>query len=217
MCLGAAVASALNNKPEWSEAYDEGIGFLIQTMMHPIGFAKFLLVLLALSGIAMNAVALYSAGLSVQQFARPLGAVPRFIWTVLMFVAVILLALVGRDHLLSFLENFLSLLGYWNTSFFVILFVEHYLFRRGFSHGFDKYDLEAWNNPKRMPIGFGGGLAFAAGIAGCVLGMSETWYVGVLARKIGDFGGDIGNELAFLFTLVVYIPARWAEYKYTGR
>jgi purine-cytosine permease-like protein len=216
MCLGAAVASALDSKPDWSDAYDEGIGFLIQTMIHPIGFAKFLLVLLALSGIAMNAVALYSAGLSVQQFARPLGAVPRFLWTALMFVAVILLALVGRDHLLSFLENFLSLLGYWNTSFFIIIFLEHYMFRKGFSQGYDNYDLGAWNNPKRMPVGFAGGLAFAAGIAGCVLGMSETWYVGVLARKIGEAGGDIGNQLAFLFTFVVYIPARWAEYKYTG-
>ncbi|CAK7266464.1 hypothetical protein SEPCBS57363_002105 [Sporothrix epigloea] len=216
MCLGAAVASAFTNKPEWNDAYNEGIGFLVQTMINPTGFAKFLLVLLALSGIATNAVALYSAGLSVQQFARPLGAVPRFVWTALMFVAVILLALVGRDHLLSFLENFLSLLGYWNTAFFVIIFVEHYLFRRGFSEGFQNYDLEAWNNPKRMPVGYGGGLAFAAGIVGCVLGMSETWYVGVLARMIGAEGGDIGNQLAFIFTLIVYIPARWAEYKFTG-
>ncbi|EPE05001.1 nucleoside [Ophiostoma piceae UAMH 11346] len=217
MCLGAAVGSSLNSKEDWAASYDEGIGFLIQTMMHPLGFAKFLLVLLALSGIAMNAVALYSAGLSVQQFARPLSAVPRFIWTVIMFAAVILLALVGRNKLLSFLENFLSLLGYWNTSFFVILFIEHYMFRKGATQGFDNYDLEAWNTPALMPVGYAGGLAFAAGIAGCVLGMSETWYVGVLAAKIGETGGDIGNQLAFIFTLVVFIPARWAEIKYTGK
>lgn len=218
MILGAICGSALNNKEDWAAAYDEGIGFFIQTAIHPTGFAKFLLVILALSGIAMNAVALYSAGLSVQQFARPLAVIPRFIWTTLMFVAIILLALVGRDKLLTFLENFLSLLGYWNTAFFVILFTEHYLFRAGHK-GYQGYDLEAWNTPSLMPVGYAGGLAFAAGIAGCVLGMSETWYVGVLAKKIGDpaFGGDIGNELAFVFTLVVYIPARWAERKYTGR
>ncbi|KAH8881557.1 putative nucleoside transporter [Thozetella sp. PMI_491] len=218
MILGAICGSALNNKEDWLDAYDEGVGFLIQTMIHPFGFAKFLLVILAFSGIAMNAVALYSAGLSIQQFARPLGIVPRFIWTSLMFVAILLLALVGRDQLLVFLQNFLSLLGYWNTSFFVILATEHYLFRRGW-HGYSEYDLEAWNTPSLMPIGLAGGFAFAAGIAGCVVGMSETWYVGVLARMIGDpaFGGDIGNELAFLFTLVAYIPARWAEYKFVGR
>jgi purine-cytosine permease-like protein len=216
MSLGAIIASALNNNTEWAASFDDGIGFLIQTVITPNGFAKFLLVILAFSGIAMNAVALYSAGLSVQQFARPLGAVPRFIWTSLMFVTIFLLALVGRDRLQEFLENFLSLLGYWNTSFFVILFVEHYLFRRGW-HGYDMYDLDAWNDPSKLPVGYAGGLAFAAGITGCVVGMSETWYTGVLAAKIGDYGGDIGNQLAFVFTLVVYIPARWLEYKITKR
>lgn len=217
MILGALCGSALNNKADWLDAWDSGVGFFIQTMVHPVGFAKFMLVLLAFSGIAMNAIALYSAGLSVQQFARPLSVVPRFVWTCVMFVLIILLALVGRDHLLSFLQNFLSLLGYWNTSFFVVLFVEHYLYRGGWSHGFGGYDLEAWNEPSLLPFGWAGGLAFASGIAGCVVGMSETWYVGSLAAMIGDYGGDIGNELALLFTLIVYVPARYLERKYTGR
>ncbi|KAF3761049.1 hypothetical protein M406DRAFT_93902 [Cryphonectria parasitica EP155] len=216
MILGALCGSALNYKTDWLDAWDTGIGFFIQTMVHPVGFAKFLLVLLAFSGIAMNAIALYSAGLSVQQFARPLSVVPRFVWTAVMFVLIILLALVGRDKLLTFLQNFLSLLGYWNTSFFVILFVEHYLYRGGAS-GFQGYDLEAWNDPSRLPFGWAGGFAFAAGIAGCVVGMSETWYVGALAAKIGDYGGDIGNQLALVFTLVVYVPARYLERKYTGK
>ncbi|KAH8911954.1 hypothetical protein BR93DRAFT_34460 [Coniochaeta sp. PMI_546] len=220
MCLGAIVASALNTNEAWAAVYEAGgTATLIKTILHPSGFANFLLVILALSGIAMNGVALYSAGLSIQQFARPLAVVPRFVWTSLMFVAVILLALVGRDKLLTFLENFLSLLGYWNTSFFVILACEHYLFRGGWSGRYEGYDLEAWNTPALMPVGWAGGLAFAAGIAGCVVGMSETWYVGALARKIGDpaYGGDIGNELAFLFTLVVFVPARWLEYRSVGR
>lgn len=216
MILGALSASALNYKTDWAEAWDEGVGFFIQSLVHPLGFAKFLLVILAFSGIAMTAIALYSAGLSVQQFARPLAVIPRFVWTCVMFVLIILLALVGRDHLLAFLQNFLSLLGYWNTSFFVILFCEHYIFRGGL-HGFAGYDLEAWNDPKRLPFGWAGGLAFAVGIAGWVLGMSATWYVGVLASMIGETGGDIGNELALMFTLIVYVPARYLERKYTGR
>lgn len=216
MILGALCGSALNNKADWADAWDEGVGYLIQTIIHPIGFAKFLLVVLAFSGIAMTAIAMYSAGLSVQQFARPLGVVPRFIWTTIMFIAIILLALVGRDHLLEFLNNFLSLLGYWNTSFFVILFVEHYLYRGGY-HGFQGYDLEAWNNPRLLPFGWAGGFAFGAGVAGAVVGMSETFYIGTLAAKIGLVSGDIGNELSLVFTLVAYIPARWAERRFTGR
>jgi purine-cytosine permease-like protein len=47
--------------------------------------------------------------------------------------------------------------------------------------------------------------------------MSTTWYVGVIAAKIGDAGGDVGNELAFVFSLVVFIPARYLELKLVGR
>lgn len=47
--------------------------------------------------------------------------------------------------------------------------------------------------------------------------MSTTWYSGVIARQIGDNGGDIGNQLAFLFSVIVYIPARYLELKFVGR
>lgn len=50
-----------------------------------------------------------------------------------------------------------------------------------------------------------------------VLGMSTTWYVGVIAIKIGDYGGDVGNQLAFVFSLFVYVPARYLELKIVGR
>jgi purine-cytosine permease-like protein len=159
----------------------------------------------------MNCIAIYSAALSIQQVGRPLQAIPRFIWTLVVFVGILLLGIAGRDHLLSVLENFLALLGYWNTSFFVILFTEHYLFRRG---SLLNYDLEAWNTPSRMPVGYAGGLAFALGIVGCVLGMVQTWYTGVISKMIGEFGGDVGNQLALVFTLVAYVPARWMERRY---
>lgn len=214
MVLGCVVASALNYKEDWAGEYEEGIGFLIQTMVHPYGFAKFVLFLLVLSGIGMNCIAIYSAGLSIQQFARPLAVVPRFIWALLCFVAVILLGLAGKDQLLTYLENFLSLLGYFTTSFFVIIFVEHYWFRKG---NYANYNLEGWNDPKQMPVGYAGGLAFALGIIGAVLGMSTTWYVGIIAIKIGDYGGDVGNQLAFVFSLFVYVPARYLELKIVGR
>ncbi|KAH8680614.1 permease for cytosine/purines, uracil, thiamine, allantoin-domain-containing protein [Xylariales sp. PMI_506] len=222
MVLGCVIASALNNNEVWADAYDNGVGFLIQTMIHPYGFAKFILVILVFSSIGMNAISIYSASLSFQQFSRPMALVPRFIWTFICFVIIILLGLAGRDELLTYLEDFLSLLGYVTTSFFVIVFTEHYLFRKG---NFDNYQLESWNDPKNMPIGFAGGLAFALGIVGCklfchprhntVLGMSTTWYVGVVADKIA--GGDIGNELALVFSAVTFIPTRYLELKYVGR
>ncbi|GAD96103.1 nucleoside transporter, putative [Paecilomyces variotii No. 5] len=214
MLLGCAVSSALATNPEWSDAYDDGIGELLQVIIYPRGFAKFLLVLLVLSGIGVNCIAIYAGALSAQLFAKPFQAVPRTIWTLLVFGCILVIGIAGRDHLLDVLENFLSLLGYWNTSFFVILFIEHYLFRRG---NLSNYDLDAWNTPAKLPIGIAGLTAFLCGMAGWVVGMVETYYVGVIAKMIGDDGGDVANELALVFTAVSYVPLRKLELKYVGR
>lgn len=50
MLLGACIASALSTNPEWDAAYHVGIGEILKTIIYPDGFAKFLLVLLVLSG-----------------------------------------------------------------------------------------------------------------------------------------------------------------------
>lgn len=50
MLLGACVSSALHDKPEWEAAYGVSIGEILRVIVHPDGFAKFLLVLLVLSG-----------------------------------------------------------------------------------------------------------------------------------------------------------------------
>lgn len=56
-----------------------------------------------------------------------------------------------------------------------------------------------------------------AGVAGAVLGMAETWYVGPIAKMIGEYGGDLGFELSFGFAGVAYLGARWLEIKVVGR
>ncbi|KAE8409612.1 permease for cytosine/purines, uracil, thiamine, allantoin-domain-containing protein [Aspergillus pseudonomiae] len=214
MLLGACISSALDTNPEWAAAYGNGIGEILQEIIYPSGFAKFLLVLLVLSGIGVNCIAIYSSALSAQLFAKPCEKVPRAIWSTLVFGCILALGIAGRDHLLDVLENFLSLLGYWNTSFFVILFCEHYVFRGG---NVANYDLDAWNTPSKMPIGFAGLTAFLCGAAGWIVGMVETYYVGAIAKLIGADGGDIANELALVFTSVSYIPLRKLELKYIGR
>ncbi|CEO60873.1 Putative Alcohol dehydrogenase [Penicillium brasilianum] len=214
MLLGACISSALDTNPEWAAAYENGIGEILKTIIYPSGFAKFLLVLLVLSGIGVNCIAIYSGALSAQLFAAPFAKVPRVIWSILVFGGILALGIAGRDHLLDVLENFLSLLGYWNTSFFVILFIEHYYFREG---SLANYDLDAWNTPSKMPVGYAGLTAFLCGAAGWIVGMVETYYVGALAAKIGADGGDIANELALVFTAVSYLPLRTLELKYIGR
>lgn len=162
MCAGAVLAFGMNNRADWLESFgDDQIGFLLQTALYPLGFAKFILVLLVLSAINCNILNTYSSAISCQQFARPFALIPRVLWTVLCFGVILALALAGKDSLLIYLENFLALLGYWTTSYFVIVFLEHFLFRKG---DFGRYDLTAWNDPKRLPMGLAALGAFLLGV-----------------------------------------------------
>ncbi|KAG5981206.1 hypothetical protein E4U55_003190 [Claviceps digitariae] len=215
MTAGVVAASALNSRSSWQDTYrDAGLGYALQEMLYPRGFAKFLLTLLVLSGINVNVLSLYSASLSIQQLARPLALIPRFIWTLLTFACILALAVGGREQLNTYLENFLSLLGYWCTSYGVILFEEHFVFRRG---RFENYDLEGWNDPARLPLGLGASTAFGLGIIAWCMGMNQTWFRGPLANLIGSEGGDVANELTFVVTALAYVPARYLELKFVGR
>ena len=216
MLAGAVVASSFSrNRPDWSDTYtNDGLGYLIQTMLYPHGFAKFILTLLVLSGINVNIISIYSSAISCQQFARPFAKVPRFLWTLLCFACILALALGGREQLNAYLTNFLSILGYWCTQYFVIIFTEHVLFRRA---SFDNYDLDAWNDPARLPVGLAAAGAFGLGIVAWVMGMSQTWFIGPVAKLIGDSGGDVGNEFTFVVTLVAFVPLRWLELRFIGR
>ncbi|KAK2590172.1 hypothetical protein QQS21_012152 [Conoideocrella luteorostrata] len=215
MLAGCVVASALNSQTAWRDTYNnDGLGYLIQDMLYPRGFAKFLLTLLVLSGINTNVISIYSASLSFQQLARPLALIPRFVWTLVSFACILALAVGGREQLNTYLQNFLSILGYWCTSYAVILFEEHFVFRKG---NFENYDLEGWNDPARLPLGIGAAVAFGLGVVSWCMGMNQTWFMAPLAKVIGENGGDVANELTFVVTALGYLPARYLELKHVGR
>ena len=51
MVMGCCVGSTMGINTEWADTYNNsGVGQLIQTILYPLGFAKFLLVILVLSG-----------------------------------------------------------------------------------------------------------------------------------------------------------------------
>lgn len=93
---------------------------------------------------------------------------------------------------------------------------EHLIFRRG---SWKNYDFDAISNPSSLPVGIAAAIATGFGIMGAVLGMAQTWYLGVLGKKIGlpEYGGDIGFELSFGFTAITYPVLRYFEKKYFGR
>ena len=113
---------------------------------------------------------------------------------------------------MTIISNFLSVIGYWTSALFVVLIEEDLIFRRKTG-----YDTDAYASPKSLPLGVAAILAFLLGIVGAVLGMNQTWYVGVVARRVGELGCEFGVIFAFLFTGVSYAPLRWLERRYTGR
>lgn len=211
-CLGNAAISA--KYPPYATAYeDHGLGGLIATIYHPSGWSKFCLVLLTFSVLGNNVAINYSSGLSMQLLGHYFHAVPRFVWSLLFVIVVAVLAIAGQEHLSVVVSNFVSLLGYWTVSFTIILALEDKLFRKH-----DGYNLAAWDDPSKLPWGLAAVLSLLTGyLAGGLPGMSQTWYIGPIAKKFGPFGGDVGIYLSAAFTLIVYPALRTLEKKKTGR
>jgi purine-cytosine permease-like protein len=230
-CLGNVAISNADANPVLAAAYtDHGLGGLLLESYHPFHFSKFCLVLLVFTVVGNNVAVNYSSGLSLQLLGHYFHAVPRFIWSFLNALVIAVLAIAGKDHLSVIVSNFVSLLGYWTVSFTIILLIEDRWFRRH-----EGYNLSAWDQPSKLPLGIAAVLALLTGyLAGGVTGMSQTWYIGMftpplrerknltypigpIAAKFGGFGGDVGIYLSLAFTLLVYPPARWYERKLTGR
>jgi purine-cytosine permease-like protein len=209
-CLGNAAVSAAYGP--YADAYgDHGLGGLIATVYHPVGWSKFALVLLTFSVLGNNVAINYSSGLSMQLLGSFFHAIPRYIWSLIFVIVVAVLAIAGQQNLSNVVQNFVSLLGYWTVSFTIILALEDKWFRRRTG-----YNLMAWNDPNKLPWGAAAVFALLAGyLAGGVTGMSQTWYVGPIAKKID--GGDVGIYLSAAFTLIVYPIARHFEIQCTGR
>jgi purine-cytosine permease-like protein len=160
--MAAAVAN-----PAWQDAYNSGsVGGLLGAILAPVGgFGKFCLVLLALSIVANNIPNNYSLGLSAQVIGNWAVKVPRFIWTFAGVIVYVIAAVAGREHFATILDSFLLCMGYWFTPFFVVLFEEHFIFRR------QRYNLEDWATKGRLPVGLAAAFSFCAGVALAILSM----------------------------------------------
>jgi purine-cytosine permease-like protein len=207
--------TATTANTDWLNAYNTGsVGGLIGEALAPAGgFGKFCLVLLGLSIVANNIPNNYSLGLSAQVLGNWATKVPRFIWTLAGAIVYVVAAVAGREHFSVILDSFLLCMGYWLTPFFVVIFTENLVFRKGV------YNLEDWANKKGLPLGLAACFSFACGVAMAVMGMSQSWYVGPIALKCGPapFGADVGFELGFGTTLLLYPGLRYLELKKFGR
>ncbi|KAL3231012.1 Purine-cytosine permease FCY21 [Nakaseomyces bracarensis] len=217
MILGAASAMGAVNNPEWMALYEsDNMGGLTYAILVPNslhGFGEFCCVLLAMSTVANNIPNMYTIALSVQALWAPLAKVPRVIWTLCGNAAVVGISIPASYYFEGFMQNFMDSIGYYLAIYVGISVSEHFFYRRGFKG----YNIEDWDNLKKLPIGIAGCAALFVGAVGVALGMSQTYWTGEIGRKIGKFGGDIGFELGLSWAFVVYNIVRPFEIKYFGR
>lgn len=172
--LGNCLGSIILTNSRVSDAYEDGgSGALILATLHPSGFGKFVCVMYSLSFLGNIIPIIYSSALSVQLWGRHFHAIPRFIWCTVLGVIMLVLGLSGRNVLETILSNFLSLLGYWTIAYTVIMFEEHFLFRKLVLKA--GYDLHGWQDQKKMPLGHAGTGALIAGFGVAFVGMNQTW------------------------------------------
>ncbi|VDC07411.1 unnamed protein product [Peniophora sp. CBMAI 1063] len=209
-CLGAAVAVAAPGIPSWNAAYeDDDVGGLVAAMLEPVGgFGKFLLVLLSLGVTANLAPTLYSICFAMQTFIPPLIRVPRYLFSIFAIAIVIPLAIVGQHRFYATLSNFLGVIGYWVGGYVPVLLIEHLYFRR---NDFSTYDVTAWDQPSRLPLGYAALASCALSFALVIPSMSQAWYIG----PIGEKAGDLGFEFALAISAILYVPLRHIERRYT--
>lgn len=213
--VGVGIATGVALTPAWKDAYTTSSGALLLACYDGLGgFGGFCVVILALGSITNNAPATYAAALSFQALGRYAKVIPRWIWCIIIMLIELVCSVAGRNYLFNIFEDFLPIMSYWVCPWMVIALEEHLLFHvlRGVP-----FDWTAWEDKKRLPVGAAALLAWLVGWAGAIIGMSQVWYQGPIALKIGGNGGDIGAWLSIAFACVTYPPLRYLELKEFGR
>ncbi|OAA55348.1 cytosine-purine permease [Niveomyces insectorum RCEF 264] len=211
LILGAAIGGAVPNVESWNTAYDvSGVGGVVYEMLTPAkGFGKFLVVLLALSGMGNIAISTYSVALNLQMLLPIFARIHRIIFIFITLAIMIPFAIKAAEKWEESLNNFLAIIGYWAGCFAAVLLEELVVFRR---RDFSTYDITIWDDGRKLPPGIAAMGASILSFGLIVPGMAEVWYTGPIAETTGD----IGFEVAFALTFLLYLPLRWLEIKWRG-
>lgn len=219
ICLqifGAAVQLAAQSIPAWQPASEVGVPNLLYSVLGEGHAARFVMVLFAFSVTANTAPTIYSCGLSSMIVFPFLARVPRYFMAVVITAIIIPVAIVGANNFYVAMENFLLVLSYWTAIYVPIALIETLIIRGPPSlKTFPAIHYNEWN---KLPMGLAAIAAMVAATPVITAGMAQTWWLGWIAKKIPEVGyGDLGFELGFVATAIVYLPCRVLEKKYTGR
>jgi purine-cytosine permease-like protein len=212
MVLGAAIGGAIGNVPEWEKGYETTlVGGVLAAMLSPAGgFGKFVVVILAFTLLGNVCGTMYAITLNFQTLVPWLVRVPRYVFSIIVTAIMIPVAIRAATDFFLNLENFVALIAYWSAAFVAIVITEHFVFRKG---NCKLYQLDAWDDSSKLPSGLA---ALGAGILSfglVVPSMAQVWWTGPIAETTGD----IGFEIAFALSAILYVPLRFLEKRIIGR
>lgn len=159
----------------------------------------------------------YSFAMHAQNFGPWAVRIPRIVLVTFGFIAAVIVGCFAANFFTDTLQTFLSIIGYWTIIHLVVVAEEHIFFRGSRGNRWAGYDWDAWNKPELLPFGWAATGAFVAGFVGAVLGMKVSWFVGPVAGLIGEKGANVGHELTFVFSGVVFLLFRGLEKRRGGK
>ncbi|RMZ89969.1 hypothetical protein DV736_g2802, partial [Chaetothyriales sp. CBS 134916] len=113
--VGIGLGTGLATNESWMTGFTKyGVGGLIVNAYGPLGsFGKFCAVIIGL-GITANMIpGNYSTAFCAQILSKKLEKIPRIMWNTMAVIIYIVIAIPGREKLLTIFSNFLPLIGYW--------------------------------------------------------------------------------------------------------
>jgi purine-cytosine permease-like protein len=140
--------------------------------------------------------------------------IPRIFLVTFGFAVSLIVGCFAAEYYHDTLQTFLSVIGYWTVIHITIVAEEHLIFR---ANNWSRYDFNAWDKPGLLPFGWGAIGGFCFGFLGAALGMKVTGYKGPIAALVGTGGANIGHELTFAFSALMFPAFRWLEKRYTGK
>jgi len=107
------------------------------------------------------------------------------------------------------LSDFLSIISSWCAAWLSVTVLEHLYFRRG---DFDSYNISAWATRRVLPAGIAAITASVLQLGLVIPCIDHVWFTGPIAKHTGD----IGFEVALVFTAILYVPFRTFERRWCG-
>lgn len=213
MLFGAALGASIPANESWAVAYQQGsLGGVLSTILTSrVGnFGRFLLVILGFSIVTTSARDMYSISIFVVGVVPWLHRLPRIFLLLFVAGAMIGIGIAASQSFLPALSAMVSIAGYITGPTISVFLVEWFLFRKADPKSMDP---RIWNDHAALPSGYPALISCMFPWVLIVLSMSTAWYVGPIARNVGD----LAYELGALSSILLYIPLRAAEIKYRGR